>query len=178
MIKLVAKRWEQAVDFEPAAGDVVHQVLPLSFQTEGLVKQGPDRIQNDQQARELLNALVEQIPRQGALHDLARPIAAAMVDQEGQLLGTSIHQAILNKTMHAEVVLIQKVFASHGRIPEGATIYCSLKPCRMCAGMALAVGVKQIRYLQEDPGPLARGSTLEKQGKLIHLSGRSIKDIS
>lgn len=169
MIKVVAKRWGKAMDFNPEPTDSLIQILPLKYKDLGTANPVTAQIKNDQEARELLTALVAKIPRQGQLHDLARPIAAAMVDEQGQVIGTSIHGAVLNKTLHAEIALIQNVFAQLGKIPKGVTVYCSLKPCRMCAGMALAVGVKQIRFLQEDPGPLARGSTLEKAGLLIQI---------
>ncbi|RYZ75997.1 MAG: hypothetical protein EOP06_31735, partial [Proteobacteria bacterium] len=41
-----------------------------------------------------------------------------------------------NKTLHAELLMVQSYFRQTGnRIPRGARIVTTRKPCRMCAGI-------------------------------------------
>lgn len=91
-----------------------------------------------------VTSLVSQIPRGEVLHDYDRPIAAVMKSKEGQWLSAGAHSASINKTLHAEVNLVQAWFRKSGqKIPFDAHIHVSHKPCRMCASM--------IRQWAEDP---------------------------
>lgn len=84
----------------------------------------------------LLEALSSSIPRGEILHDYHRPISALIVDPQNKILSYGIHSGAQNKTLHAEVNAIQKLFNNNqSRIPKGSTIYVSHKPCKMCAAM-------------------------------------------
>jgi tRNA(Arg) A34 adenosine deaminase TadA len=75
-------------------------------------------------------------PRGEILHDFDRDIACVLVDKSGDLLGYGLNSNSKNKTLHAEVNMVQRYFRELGRkLPEGAQIYTTRKPCKMCAAM-------------------------------------------
>lgn len=64
------------------------------------------------------------------------PVRAILRDEHGTELLRSESGAGKNRTLHAEVLLVQEWFRQSGkRLPSGATIDVSHKPCRMCAGL-------------------------------------------
>ncbi|MBX3040035.1 MAG: Bd3614 family nucleic acid deaminase [Bdellovibrionaceae bacterium] len=110
----------------------------------------------------------------GPLHDFHRQIAAVLKSREGEILGYGINTNALNKTLHAEINLIQKFFTRTGqRIPKGATLYSTHKPCKMCAGMIHdwsedPKGMK-VFYRNEEKGGLSRNTILDTVGNQVHL---------
>lgn len=114
----------------------------------------------------VLKDMIAGVSRGEILHDHNRPIAALMVSESGEHLSSAVHGAVLNKTQHAEIRMLQNFFQNQsGMIPQGARIYMSLKPCKMCAGF-LAESCEdldsvQFFYVQDDPGPMARATALE-----------------
>lgn len=125
------------------------------------------------EAHYYLQDLISKIPRGEVLHDYNRPIAAFICSAEGKVLSWAVNNNSKNKTLHAEIAAIQKfhqVFKS--KLPAGSVIYTSLKPCRMCAGMIvdMAEDPKDLKviYFQDDPGPLAQNTELEKRKLLKH----------
>lgn len=120
-----------------------------------------------------LDNLISKIPRGEVLHDYNRPIAAMICSAEGKVLSWAVNNNSKNKTLHAEVAAIQKFHETFNtKLPAGAIIYSSMKPCRMCAGMIveMAEDPNQIKviYFQDDPGPLAQNTELEKRKLLKH----------
>jgi tRNA(Arg) A34 adenosine deaminase TadA len=74
--------------------------------------------------------------RGDVLHDFDRDIACLLVDKSGDLLGYGLNCNSKNKTLHAEVNMVQRFYREFGRkLPEGSQIITTRKPCRMCAGM-------------------------------------------
>lgn len=70
------------------------------------------------------------------LHDYDRDISCMLFDGEGKLLAFGLNSNAKNKTLHAEVNMVQRFFREQQRkIPRGARIYTTRKPCKMCAGM-------------------------------------------
>lgn len=111
-----------------------------------------------------LEVLEKQIPRGRVFHDFPREIAAILTDKENRVLEYAVHGGWLNKTLHAEVIVLQRHFKRTGQpLPEGAKLYTSLKPCRMCAEMVGEIAGKdfEVHYKQNDPGPMAQGSSIE-----------------
>ena len=100
-----------------------------------------------------------------------RPIAAILTDVNGVPLGAAVNSNGFDKTAHAEVNLIQDFFRRTGRgLPEGAKIFATLKPCRMCSAMILHASEDptaekparvSVFFAEEDPGRFARHTSIE-----------------
>jgi dCMP deaminase len=60
-----------------------------------------------------------------------------MMDDEG---GVSQHCV---RTIHAEQNAICQA-ARHGTALEGATLYCTMEPCRTCAMLIVSVGITRV----------------------------------
>ena len=135
----------------------------------------PTQVMSTSQVVDLLLELEAQVPRGPVMHDFNRPIAAALWVPPGHVRALSLHQGSVNKTLHAEVCLCQN-FARQGihSFPEGARVFVGLKPCLMCSAMLskMSSGLNDFKviYLRDDPGTLAQGTSLERDGKLISWS--------
>jgi tRNA(Arg) A34 adenosine deaminase TadA len=83
---------------------------------------------------------------------------ALLVDKDGHVIAANVNTNAGSQMRHAEVNLLLAM-ASRGinRIPAGATIYTSLKPCRMCASLILSV--------QEDCSPLRVVTLADDEGR-------------
>jgi tRNA(adenine34) deaminase len=72
---------------------------------------------------------------------------------------------------HAEMEALQRAFAAVGakRLP-GATLYCSLEPCFLCAGAILHARVTRVVFAARDPkfGAVRSLSTLLEDERLNH----------
>jgi tRNA(Arg) A34 adenosine deaminase TadA len=109
----------------------------------------------------------EEVPRSSR----NRPVAALLLSpqpQTGQLqlLASAVNQNARNRTLHAEVNLIQNLYRRTGHlIPPHSYVLSSLKPCRMCAALiwqsAERIETLQILYGENDPGPHAQNTTLD-----------------
>jgi tRNA(Arg) A34 adenosine deaminase TadA len=112
-------------------------------------------LNSSQSNKDLLSALSEleaQIPRgQDPLHDQPRKIAAILYDKvSGRILSSGVHRGWLNKTLHAEVNVIQMVARAEKDFDfSKCALAVSVKPCRMCAGLLFDLGV-QVFYRDED----------------------------
>jgi hypothetical protein len=107
-----------------------------------------------------------------------RPIVALLLDPQGQPLWASRNRAARDRTRHAEAELARGLWMSRSRIPRGATLLCSLSPCRMCAGAILACLPDNprlsVRYRVFDPGPMAAQTALEGvSGVDLQILGQS-----
>ncbi|QDK39268.1 Bd3614 family nucleic acid deaminase [Bdellovibrio sp. NC01] len=125
--------------------------------------------------------LAKNIARGDVLHDYDRDIAALLVSRDGQLLGFGLNSNSKNKTLHAEVNLLQRYFKEHGHgIPEDAILYSTHKPCKMCAGMIYQASGRsqrlQVIYLHEEDGSLSRATILDqlKLSKQLPLTALEI----
>lgn len=119
--------------------------------------------------------LARQVERGPVLHDHHRNIAALLFSKEGDLLGFGVNSNAINKTLHAEVNLVQKLYReTQGWIPEGATLISTHKPCKMCAGMIhdWSAQPRSVRvfYHQEETGGLSRNTVLDQLGVQSALS--------
>ncbi|GBG97097.1 deoxycytidylate deaminase [Lactococcus termiticola] len=93
-------------------------------------------------------------------------VGALLVSPEGQLLSTGYNGSVSGMphctdvgcledkdghciaTVHAEQNAIAQA-AKHGVSPSGSTLYTTLFPCIACLKLALAAGVKEIKYINE-----------------------------
>lgn len=120
-----------------------------------------------QNAKPLLTELVQNLPKGAVLHDYNRTIAAILTDHNGHILEYSPNQNSKNKTLHAELLMLQNYYRRTGqKIPAGSRVYVSLKPCLMCASAILQFAEQpdsiHVYYLEDDPGPKAQNTDLEK----------------
>lgn len=195
MVRLAAKRATGDVRPLPANPALVHNqgqplAVPLGLETWQWREIGETRseifmsalpqksidspsvhFQNSESILRRLNELKVSVDRGPVLHDHNRPVAALLIDPEGALLAESLHGGFINKTLHAEVRLCQEFFTRKRELfPEGSRLVISLKPCQMCAAMIsrMATGLRDFKaiYLENDPGPLAQNTVLEREGRL------------
>ena len=77
----------------------------------------------------------------------------ALVVRDGEMLGAGHNQPIAacDATAHAEIVAIRAACAAVGnyRLP-GATLYCTLEPCAMCAGAIGHARISRVVYGADD----------------------------
>jgi tRNA(Arg) A34 adenosine deaminase TadA len=94
-----------------------------------------------------------------------RPVSAILLDREGRVLGFSWNTNSLIRNRHAEWNLCETLRAQEEKIPRGATLYVSLKPCRMCAARIWESSedpsAVSVVYLENDPGRAAQGTLLD-----------------
>ncbi|HRO68256.1 MAG TPA: Bd3614 family nucleic acid deaminase, partial [Pseudobdellovibrionaceae bacterium] len=112
------------------------------------------------------------VERRPELHDSHRRIAAVLAGANGEFLGYGINSNAENKTLHAEVNLVQSFFRAVGsKLPKGAVLYSTHKPCKMCAGMLhdWSEDPKSLTvfYRHEEKGGLSRHTVLDRLGHQI-----------
>lgn len=80
------------------------------------------------------------------------PVGAVVV-HEGRMIGQGANQQITNQdpTAHAEVIALRQAAREVGsfRIP-GATLYCTLEPCAMCAGALVLARLERLVFGSRD----------------------------
>jgi tRNA(Arg) A34 adenosine deaminase TadA len=113
--------------------------------------------------------LSKQVPRGDIRHDYDRNIAALLISRQGEVLSYGVNSNSKNKTLHAEVNLVQRYFREHGsKIPEGSILYSTHKPCKMCAGMIYDWMEKskntKVYYSVEESGGLSSQTVLDRCG--------------
>ncbi|UXR64091.1 Bd3614 family nucleic acid deaminase [Bdellovibrio bacteriovorus] len=111
--------------------------------------------------------LARKVPRGKVLHDHDRDIAAVLVDKNGDVLSYGLNSNSKNKTLHAEVNLLQRFYREQQRgIPAGAVLYSTHKPCKMCAGMIYQSAedphALKVYYSVQENGGLSRQTVLDR----------------
>lgn len=89
------------------------------------------------------------------------PVGAVIVSQEGSLLGMSRNavQASHDPSEHAEMRVIRQAaqqLKNHRLV--GSTLYVTLEPCSMCAGLIVHARVKRLVFATRDFKAGAAGS--------------------
>lgn len=89
------------------------------------------------------------------------PTGAVLV-KDGRLLGRGQNRQVTrgDVTAHAEPEALRDAFAQHGpEAAQGATLYCTMEPCPMCAGAlklggvgTLVLGLRHARLRRADLG--------------------------
>ncbi len=91
------------------------------------------------------------------------PVGALLVI-DGAIVGRGFNQTIAlhDCSAHAEILALRDAGAQTGnhRFP-GATLYCTLEPCTMCAGAMLHARIERLVYAVDDPKAGAAGSVLD-----------------
>ena len=82
------------------------------------------------------------------------PVGAVILGPDGKLLARAHNQkeTLHDPTAHAEMIAITQAAEALGdwRL-EGATLYCTIEPCVMCAGALVHARVARILYGARDP---------------------------
>ena len=89
------------------------------------------------------------------------PVGALVVDRSGQVIGSATNQreAYCDPTAHAEVIALSQAGRASGRWRlDGCSLICTLEPCLMCAGAAIAARVDRIVFGAWDAKAGACGS--------------------
>lgn len=117
-------------------------------------------------------------PRGEILHDYDRDIACLLVDKSGEILAYGLNSNSKNKTLHAEVNMVQRFFReTQTKLPRGAKVITTRKPCKMCAGMihdwSEDPTTLEIHYLEDDKS--SQNTVLDPVAKWIRLD--SVSDL-
>ena len=92
------------------------------------------------------------LARQAALSGEV-PVGAVLVAASGEIGGRGWNSPISrhDPTAHAEILALREAAASaHNYRLEGATLYCTLEPCVMCAGALVAARVTRLVFGARD----------------------------
>src|SRR5258708_1033772 len=79
----------------------------------------------------------------------------AVVEVAGEIAGRGWNAPVSRNdpTAHAEVLALREAAAAMGNYRlEGATLYCTLEPCGMCAGALVAARIKRLVFGGRDLG--------------------------
>lgn len=106
------------------------------------------------------------------LHDYDRDIACLLLGPLGEILSYGLNSNSKNKTLHAEVNMVQRFFREKGvKLPAGMKLYTTRKPCKMCAGMihdwSDNPAALEIYYLEDDKA--SQHTVLDPVAKWIRL---------
>jgi len=77
----------------------------------------------------------------------------AVVERDGEIIGRGSNSPIArhDPTAHAEILALRAAAESIGNYRlEGATLYCTLEPCVMCAGALVASRVAKLVFGARD----------------------------
>tara|TARA_R110002111_G_scaffold2691_3_gene17723 strand:+ start:6812 stop:7324 length:513 start_codon:yes stop_codon:yes gene_type:complete len=95
------------------------------------------------------------------------PVGAVLV-QDGQVIGRGFNQPITSNdpSAHAEMVAIREAATAlqNYRLP-GTTLYVTLEPCTMCAGLLVHSRIARLVYGAQEPksgAVLSRSQVLEQ----------------
>jgi tRNA(adenine34) deaminase len=92
------------------------------------------------------------------------PVAALVVDENGEVIGTGRNERELrhDPTAHAEVLALREAAATRDDWHlEGCTLVVTLEPCVMCAGAVLAARVPTVVFGAWDEKAGAAGSVYD-----------------
>lgn len=175
MVKVVAKRISDNVLPMNTSLELNFEFIEIDFQNEVFTKISKPIFSTDSSWIEKSWQYAELNPQGDVLHDNDRKIAALLVDKSGDILAAGLNSNSKNKTLHAEVNLVQTYFQRTGqKIPEGAKIYSTHKPCKMCAGMIYQWSVERntpfVFYDIEENGRLSSHTVLDRHCLNLRLS--------
>ena len=91
------------------------------------------------------------LARQAALSGEV-PVGAVLVAATGEITGRGSNSPISrhDPTAHAEILALREAAAARNYRLEGATLYCTLEPCVMCAGALVAARVARLVFGARD----------------------------
>lgn len=91
------------------------------------------------------------------------PVGAVVVFRDRIIgRGRNRKEAMMDPTAHAEILALRRAAHERGtwRL-TGATLYCTLEPCTMCAGAMVNARIERLVYGVADPKTGAAGSVYD-----------------
>jgi tRNA(adenine34) deaminase len=89
------------------------------------------------------------------------PVGAIVVHQDGSILGKGFNKPVSSHdpTAHAEIVALREAatHVANYRL-SGASLYCTLEPCPMCAGAMVHARIGRLVFGTTDPRAGAAGT--------------------
>ena len=89
------------------------------------------------------------------------PVGALVVSKDGEIVGRGYNRPISSHdpTSHAEILAMREAAQrlENYRL-TGATLYCTLEPCVMCAGAMVHARISRLVFGARDPRAGAAGS--------------------
>ncbi|GIU66928.1 tRNA adenosine(34) deaminase TadA [Candidatus Phycosocius spiralis] len=127
-------------------------------------------IENDTRWMAFALELAQEGARQGEA-----PIGAVLVDNYSQKVLAHAHNAPISlhdPSGHAELLAIRMATSAlqNYRLPPGLTLYVTLEPCTMCAGLISHARVTRLVYGASDPkgGAIEHGARFFEQKTCHH----------
>ncbi len=99
-----------------------------------------------------------------AAEELGEVPVAALVVLDGRIVGRGYNRNIVDRdpSAHAEIVAMReagRAIGNHRLV--GATLYCTLEPCLMCAGAMVHARLARLVFAADDPKTGAVGSVFD-----------------
>lgn len=92
------------------------------------------------------------------------PVAALIIDENGQILAQSGNQREQKQTVlgHSELIVLHSACKklANWRLPN-CTLFVTLEPCHMCAAAIMQARVKKVIFATRDPKAGAFGSKVD-----------------
>ena len=111
------------------------------------------------------------LARQLAMETPGIPIAAVLVDREGNVIATGVNQRVQKNSsiLHGETACLENA----GRLPASVlrkcTMYTTLSPCQMCSGAILLYGIRRVVIL-DNRGFMGDEKLLRKRGVKVRVA--------
>ena len=101
------------------------------------------------------------------------PVGAIVVDADGKIIGEgyNLREQLRSPSAHAEFIAIEQAAKALGQWRlSGCTLYVTLEPCPMCAGLIMNARLKRVVYgaFDEKNGACASVVTLFDE-KFTHI---------
>ena len=106
-----------------------------------------------------------------AAEELGEVPVAALVVLEGRIVGRGYNRNIVDRdpSAHAEIVAMRAAGHAVGNHRlVGATLYCTLEPCLMCAGAMVHARLARLVFAADDPKTGAVGSVFDVLADVRH----------
>ena len=106
-----------------------------------------------------------------AAEELGEVPVAALVVLEGRIVGRGYNRNIIDcdPSAHAEIVAMREAGRTVGNHRlVGATLYCTLEPCLMCAGAIVHARLARLVFAADDPKTGAAGGMFDLVGDPRH----------
>ena len=173
LVKVCAKRLRTQKKFDVAAvqpGKLIDIGAPLITPVHAeRLQQDSNRPMDMAQGFKMVSQLATtetRIHQDQKRHKSPRPVASILLDAEFRIITAAVNTNHESQILHAEVNLVAKLRdMGLKRLPNNAILITSLKPCRMCAALLLALGAREnnlrIRSVEDDTGTFGRHALLD-----------------